>query len=103
MKHPGWLNYLTRHNICLDVEIPPTDAALDDYQELPDICKVQGHEWECMGGRGCPKMGKDEDSAICSQAVFQCRRCGLMDHGEPGGPAAAECGDCDGGPNRGMS
>ena len=50
-------------------------------------CLTHGHIWEFEGGRQCPVCG---DNPECSQSVFVCRRCGVYDHGEEGGPGHAE-------------
>lgn len=50
-----------------------------------NLC-TSGHQWECIGGRPCPKGQSD-----CSQSVMQCSRCGQYDYGEPGGPGYIEC------------
>lgn len=49
---------------------------------------LTGHAWGSFGGRPCPH-GHDE----CSQIVYRCSRCGLWDHGDPGGPGHADCED----------
>ena len=51
-----------------------------------NLCAV-GHDWRSIGGRGCPKDYRD----TCGQAVYQCARCGLYDHGEVGGPGHTDC------------
>ena len=50
-----------------------------------DLC-ASGHDWQSDGGRRCPR-----GSEHASQAVYRCRRCGVYDYGEPGGPGASDC------------
>lgn len=51
-----------------------------------NLCAA-GHDWESEGGRTCPKY----EFSGCSQAVYVCRRCGVHDYGDEGGPAHREC------------
>lgn len=51
-----------------------------------NLCAA-GHEWESEGGRTCPKY----EDADCSQTVYVCKRCGVYDYGDKGGPAHREC------------
>jgi hypothetical protein len=57
-------------------------------------CKAWGHDWRMNGGRQCPR----NQHARCSQAVYECARCGDCDYGDPGGPGHRDCmidGPCD--------
>ena len=53
-------------------------------------CKAHGHAWQSIGGRVCPHPD-EVGSGRCSQTVYECERCGLVDYGERGGPGAADC------------
>lgn len=53
-------------------------------------CAELGHDWQSIGGRQCP-YASDYMEPNCSQAVYECRACGLEDYGELGGPAHREC------------
>lgn len=54
-----------------------------------NLC-VNGHAWRSIGGRRCPNDWTDG----CSQMVYECRTCGEVDYGEPGGPGALDCEGC---------
>lgn len=45
-----------------------------------------GCDWQMDGARRCPH-GADS----CSQAAYQCSRCGAFDYGDAGGPGAQDC------------
>lgn len=51
-----------------------------------NLCAA-GHDWDSEGGRTCPKY----EAADCSQTVYRCKRCGVHDYGDKGGPAHREC------------
>lgn len=53
------------------------------------VCWMFDHVWKPDGGRPCPKGCND-----CTQTVFRCRRCGVYDYGDEGGPAHDECEVC---------
>jgi hypothetical protein len=54
-------------------------------------CSVLGHAWRTCGGRRCPR-----GSEACSQAAYECAKCGEFDYGEPGGPGFEDCKEpCD--------
>ena len=50
-----------------------------------DACRAGKHDWQTMGGRGCPHP-EDIGEGICTQTVYVCRTCGNTDYGEKGGP-----------------
>lgn len=53
-------------------------------------CAVLGHKWVSIGGRPCP-YASDRREPNCSQTVFQCSACDVVDYGEPGGPGHQNC------------
>lgn len=55
-----------------------------------DACRAGKHDWQTMGGRGCPHP-EDVGYGCCSQAVYECRTCGEVDYGDEGGPGYADC------------
>jgi hypothetical protein len=80
-----WIGaYWDRRNRRLYVLPLPTIGIVIQFRQA---CDHLGHEWISCGGRACPK-GLDSE---CSQTVYSCKRCGVMDYGDPGGPGAAEC------------
>lgn len=55
-----------------------------------NLCAA-GHNWQSDGGRECPKGWSYGALDGCSQTVYVCKRCGIHDYGEEGGPAHREC------------
>ena len=51
-------------------------------------CRWGGHAWEFCGGRACPTY---DDVNDCSQAAYQCKRCGVWDYGQEPGPGFDDC------------
>ena len=45
-----------------------------------------GHDWHSNAARRCPHGAES-----CSQAAYQCRRCGEFDYGDRGGPGYEDC------------
>jgi len=46
------------------------------------------HVWVAIdGGRACPRGGDG------SQAIYECRLCGILDYGDPAGPGFHDCFD----------
>lgn len=70
----------------------PLQFLLAEAAELGggNLC-ASGCDWRSVGGRACPRNLNEEN---CSQAVFQCSRCGTYDYGEPGGPGEESCFPC---------
>lgn len=67
-------------SLALDILVSEARALANDHP-----CEIE-HIWEAIGGRACPRGSEN-----CSQAVYQCARCGEHDYGYPGGPGAADC------------
>ena len=61
-----------------------------EFEVLTPACKILGHDWQEMGGRACLAGATD-----CSQTVYVCDRCEEWDYGNEGGPAIAECRECE--------
>lgn len=52
-----------------------------------NLC-VNGHDWKSIGGRECSYQ---TEGCGGSQAVYECRLCGDVDYGNPGGPGYDDC------------
>jgi hypothetical protein len=69
---------------------PSTVVQRIEFEIMAPACEILGHDWKEKGGRACPANMTD-----CSQSVYVCDRCGEWDYGNEGGPAHAECGQCE--------
>lgn len=58
-----------------------------------DACRAGKHDWQTMGGRGCPHP-ENIGEGQCSQTVYVCRTCGDTDYGDKGGPGHDDCMAC---------
>ena len=77
--------------VCDKGEGKMRDCVIDGGGFKKVDCNANGHMWEGVGGRGCPKCDDGDGDPNCSQSVYVCKACGEEDYGDEGGPAYKEC------------